>query len=83
MTDIYKIPLRLSRQPEGGYTVISPLVPELVTEGDTLAEALVHVQDAFQAVVELYEELGKPLPATLRQEPLAEVITCEYAIALP
>ena len=36
----YKIPLILSPQPEGGYTVTSPLLPELVTEGDTAEEAL-------------------------------------------
>jgi antitoxin HicB len=30
----YKIPLILTPQPEGGYTVTSPLLPELLTEGD-------------------------------------------------
>ena len=29
----YKIPLVLTPQVEGGYTVTSPLLPELVTEG--------------------------------------------------
>ena len=33
-----------------------------MTEGDTIDEALLHVQDAVQAVVELYEDLGKSLP---------------------
>ena len=47
----------------------SPLVPELVTEGDTLHDALQHVQDAVLAVVELYEDLGKALPASIRQPP--------------
>ena len=83
MANVYKIPLVLTRQPEGGHTVTSPLLPELVTEGDTLEEALAHVQDALQAVMELYDDLGKPLPATIRQQPEAEVITVEYAIALP
>ncbi len=81
--DIYKIPLVLTRQPEGGYTVTSPVLPELVTEGDTLEEVLAHVQDAFQAVVELYEDLGKPLPADLRQSPEADAIRFEYAVAVP
>ena len=40
----YKIPLVLSPQPEGGYTVTSPLLPELVTEGDTAEEALENVR---------------------------------------
>ena len=57
-----KIPLMLSPQPEGGYVVTSPLMPELHTEGDTADEAVANVQDALAAVIELYEELGRPLP---------------------
>ena len=83
MMHIYKVPLVLTRQPEGGYTVTSPVVPELVTEGDTMDEALMHVQDAVQAVVELYEDLGKPLPAGIRQSPEADEIQFEYAVAIP
>ncbi len=83
MADIYKVPLVLTHQPEGGYTVTSPLLPELVTEGDTLDEALAHVQDAVCAVVELYEDLDKPLPANLRQSPEADAIQLEYAVAVP
>ena len=57
----YKIPLVLTPQPEGGYTVTSPLLPELVTEGDSLDESLANVKDAFKAVMELYQELGRSL----------------------
>ncbi len=57
-----KIPLVLAPQPEGGYVVTSPLLPELHTEGDTADEAVANVQDALAAVIELYEELGRPLP---------------------
>ena len=39
---IARIPLILEPQPEGGYTVTSPLLPELITEGDTIAECLVN-----------------------------------------
>lgn len=58
----YKIPLLLTPQVEGGYTVTSPLLPELVTEGDSLEEALENVKDAFAAVLELYQEMGRSLP---------------------
>ena len=67
----YKIPLVLSPQPEGGYTVTSPLLPELVTEGDTAEAALENVKDALAAVVEIYEESGRPLPEATRPRPLA------------
>jgi antitoxin HicB len=59
---LYKIPLLLSPQPEGGFTVTSPLIPELITEGDTLDEALANARDALAAVVEAYEDLGRSLP---------------------
>ena len=58
----YRVPLVLTPQPEGGYTVTSPLFPELITEGDSIDEALENVVDAFAAVVELYEDLGRSLP---------------------
>ncbi|MGZ3390447.1 MAG: type II toxin-antitoxin system HicB family antitoxin, partial [Isosphaeraceae bacterium] len=32
----YKLPLVFEPQPEGGFTVTSPLLPELVTEGETI-----------------------------------------------
>jgi antitoxin HicB len=62
---VYKIPLILTPQPEGGFTVTSPLLPELLTEGDTLDEALGNARDALAAVVEAYEDLGRPLPASV------------------
>ncbi len=63
MAQVYKIPLVLTSQPEGGYTVTSPVLPELITQADTLAGALGNVQDALHAVIERYEDLGKALPA--------------------
>ncbi len=59
---IARIPLVLEPQPEGGYTVTSPLLPELITEGDTVAEALANAEDAFAAVAEIYEDRGRPPP---------------------
>lgn len=56
----YRIPLIFTPQPEGGYTVTSPVLPELVTEGDSLQEAHNNVRDAFEAVAELYAEQGQP-----------------------
>ncbi|MEA5552096.1 type II toxin-antitoxin system HicB family antitoxin [Anabaena cylindrica UHCC 0172] len=62
----YKIPLLLTPQPEGGFTVTSPLLPELITEGDSMDEVLVNVRDAFEAVLETYQDLGKELPINLQ-----------------
>lgn len=62
----YKISLVLTPQPGGGYTVTSPLLPELITEGDSLDESLENVKDAFRAVMELYQELGRSLPENIQ-----------------
>lgn len=58
---LFKIPLVLSPQPEGGFTVTSPLLPELVTEGDSVEEAFENARDALAAVVEAYQDLGRSL----------------------
>jgi len=60
---LYRIPLLFAPQPEGGFTVTSPALPELVTEGDTLAQAFANARDALAAVVELYADESRPLPA--------------------
>jgi antitoxin HicB len=81
MAEVYKVPLVLSPQPEGGYTVTSPVVPELLTEGDTVEEALEHVRDALKAVLEIYEDMGKPLPANLPQHAATDAIWFEHLVS--
>lgn len=58
-----KIPLILEPQPEGGWTVTSPVLPELLTEGDSIEEIRENVQDCFAAVVEMYQDDERPLPS--------------------
>ena len=59
---VYNLPLVLDPQPEGGFTVTSPVLPELITEGDSVEEALANARDALAAVIEAFHDLGKPLP---------------------
>ena len=62
----YKVTVILTPQPEGGYTVTCEELPELVTEGDSVDEALSNVLDAFTAALELYEDLGRSLPESIQ-----------------
>jgi antitoxin HicB len=57
------------------------VLPELCTEGDTVEEAVANVRDALAAVVETYEDLGRPLPVNLRQDPQGASIWFEYLFA--
>jgi len=81
MSELYKIPLVFSPQEEGGYTVTSPVIPEMITEGDTMEEALSNVKDALHAALEIYEDMGKPLPANIRQDFTAGSIWFEFLVA--
>jgi len=65
MSQIYKLPLVLEPQPEGGYVVTCPLLPELITEGETVQDALQNANDALAAIVEALKELKRPLPSAL------------------
>jgi len=79
----YKIPLVLTPQPEGGYTVTSPLLPELITEGDSVEEALGNVKDALTAVVEAYRDLGRPLPQNSQIADASSPVWLETVVAAP
>ena len=83
MAQVFKVPLVLTPQPEGGYTVTSPVLPELLTEGNTFEEAVGNVQDALEAVIETYEDLKKPFPSNLRQDSEGAPIWFEGLVARP
>ena len=82
METIYKVPLVLTPQSEGGFTVTSPLLPELITEGDTLDEVMENVKDALRAVLELYEDMGRPIPSVLQQATDETRFMLESAVVL-
>jgi antitoxin HicB len=69
-----RVPLVFSPQPEGGFTVTSPILPELITEGDTLEEAYSNVSDALAAVIELYADQGRALPAGVELPTAGQVV---------
>ena len=82
METTYKLPVVLDPQPEGGYTVTCPLIPELITEGDTVREALQNANDALTAIIEAYEDLNRPLPSALQQAAPDAPLWLETAIVV-
>ena len=70
-------------QPEGGYTVTSPVLPELITEGDTIAECLVNAEDAFAVVLEIYEDEGRSLPAEIQVDDVMGPVSVEAVVTVP
>lgn len=80
---LYKVPLILTPQPEGGFTVTSPVLPELVTEGDTPDEALHNARDALAAVIETYQDLRRSLPSGIVQPTDNGPVWLETLVAAP
>lgn len=72
----------LEPQPEGGYTVTSPVLPELITEGDTISECLVNVEDAFAVVLEIYEDEGRSLPPNIYVEDANGSVSVEAIVSV-
>jgi antitoxin HicB len=52
----------LEPQPEGGFTVLVPALPEIITEGDTEEEALAMAEDAIRLVIEDRAARGEAIP---------------------
>jgi antitoxin HicB len=80
---LYRVPLLFDPQPEGGFTVTCPALPELVTEGDTLAEAFANAKDALAAVVELYADLGRSLPSGVALPVAGQVVWSDALVEAP
>jgi antitoxin HicB len=81
MTQIYKLPLVLEPKPEGGYTVTCPVLPNLITEADSLAEVMPNVTDVLEALIEGYHDLHQPLPEVL--QPLSDNATVWTELPIP
>ncbi len=64
--NIYRLPLVLEPQPEGGWTITCPILRGLITEADTIDEIIPNVTDALEALIEGYEDLNQPLPEILQ-----------------
>lgn len=63
----YQFEAIFTLQEEGGFTVEVPDLPGCISEGDTLEEAEVNIQEAVELYLETLEERGIPLP---EREPL-------------
>jgi antitoxin HicB len=60
--------INLNPQPEGGFTVLVPALPEVVTEGEAREEALANAREAIEAMLAVYREEGWPIPADVPTE---------------
>lgn len=77
---IRRLPIVFTPQPEGGFTVTSPVLPELITEGDTLEVAFANVKDALAAVIELYADQGRKLPESIELPAEGQIVWADALV---
>ena len=63
MAENYSFSVILEPQEGGGFTVLVPALPEVVTEGDDEQDALANAEEAIRAILEYRRDNGIPIPA--------------------
>jgi antitoxin HicB len=58
-----RFPVNLAKEPEGGYTVTFPDIPEAITCGTDIEDALCHARDALESAMDFYFDDKRPVPA--------------------
>jgi antitoxin HicB len=68
MTANYSFSIVLEPQEGGGFTVLVPALPEVVSEGDTESEALANAEEAIRAILAYRHDHGIAIPADAKPE---------------
>jgi antitoxin HicB len=59
----YSFSVVLEPQEGGGFTVLVPALPEVVTEGENELEALANAEEAIRAILSFRQQHGIPIPS--------------------
>ena len=77
MSAILQYTINLRPEPEGGYTVLVPALPEVVTFGETEEEALRMAHEAIELALEVRKDDGEDVPPDV--VPLVRTVKVERA----
>ncbi len=65
VTREYSYTVILEPHEEGGFTVLVPALPEIVTEGDTADQAIVMAKEAIELALEYRQDHGFDIPTDI------------------
>jgi antitoxin HicB len=74
-------PAHFSAAEEGGFVVTFRDIPEAMTQGDTLEEALAMAEDALVASMDFYFEDRRSVPAPSAMQPGEQLIELPASVA--
>jgi antitoxin HicB len=58
----YAYPYVAAPQPEGGFSIVFPDIPEAISQGETEEEVRVMAEDALVTALSFYTDASEPLP---------------------
>jgi antitoxin HicB len=58
-----RYPAHFEAAKEGGFVVTFPDIPEAITQGESVEDALLHAADVLESALDYYIEEGLPIPA--------------------
>ncbi len=61
-----RFPAKFARAKEGGFVVTFPDIPEAITQGDNIDDAMHHAADALESALDFYFEEGRRVPMPSR-----------------
>ena len=79
MTKEYIYTVVLEPQEEGGFAVLVPALPEVVTAGETAEEAMAMAKEAIELALEYRQDHGLDIPTDLKEQ--VQVRKVEIAVA--
>lgn len=62
MSDVLNYVVHLRPEPDGGYTVLVPALPPVVTYGETYETAVANAREAIELVLAVYRDEGIAIP---------------------
>ncbi|MGA3082356.1 MAG: type II toxin-antitoxin system HicB family antitoxin [Terracidiphilus sp.] len=70
-------PARFEPQEEGGFVVTFPDIPEAITQGEGVADTMIHAANVLESALDWYLESGRPIPTP------SKLKRGQYLIGLP
>jgi antitoxin HicB len=61
-----RFPAQFTRAKEGGFIVTFPDIPEAITQGDNIDDAMHHAANALESALDFYFEEGRRVPMPSR-----------------
>jgi antitoxin HicB len=79
--NVLSYPVRLKAAEEGGFIVTFPDIPEAITQGEDVEDALHHAADALESALDFYFEDRRSVPAPSKPKRGQHVIDLPVSVA--